>query len=233
MPKSSMPTHGRQDKAPRPINQDREPWEKQKGESTQAFEAFGLYRDMGESRSLSKVGHQLNKSKALMGRWSTKWQWVNRALAWDAELDRVARQEQINQVKKMYRKHAKLAQGLLGVATHEINALVKKVNAGHATEVSHKNLIRLIEVATKLERISLGEPVDIFEERRNVEESKTSEHIYRIIADPAASALAEQLLQRAAAAGIEQGDPSMVGLHGQRRAVAPISARFRDEPEGP
>ena len=35
-------------------------WERQQGESTKAYEAFSIYRDMGYQRSLSKVAEKWN-----------------------------------------------------------------------------------------------------------------------------------------------------------------------------
>lgn len=46
------------------------PWERQKGESAQAYEAFVTYRDMGSERSLQAVSQRLSKSIPLIKRWS-------------------------------------------------------------------------------------------------------------------------------------------------------------------
>lgn len=58
-------------------------WERQAGESAQAFEAKRKYLEMGVSRSNAKVGQELGKSKDLMDRWSRRWDWVNTAQDWD------------------------------------------------------------------------------------------------------------------------------------------------------
>ena len=69
-----------------------ERWERQPEETTPAFAAFAAYRDYegetGEARSMSKVARELSKSRSLLARWSGKYAWVERAAAWDAEVDR-------------------------------------------------------------------------------------------------------------------------------------------------
>ena len=63
-------------------------WERQPKETAQAFEAFDLYCKMGAERSLRKVEQQLNKSHALIGRWSSTWSWQKRSRDYDNELKR-------------------------------------------------------------------------------------------------------------------------------------------------
>ena len=48
---------------------DNKPWERQKGESEKAFEAFAAYRDLGEKRTISAVVKKLQKSRSLFDRW--------------------------------------------------------------------------------------------------------------------------------------------------------------------
>lgn len=138
-------------------NNTPEPWERQQGESRQAFEAFAAYRDM-ENRTLAKVGRQLGKSKALMERWSSAWEWGKRTAAWDAEQDRLARQEQISEIKKMRKRHADLATAMLVKAARALQRIPED-------EVRASDVSRLVETASKLERISRGDVGDVIEER--------------------------------------------------------------------
>lgn len=62
-------------------------WQRQAGESDKAFEAFTYYRDLGPQRSLDKLRLVLPKNRALLGRWSAKWAWVDRCTAYDDSLD--------------------------------------------------------------------------------------------------------------------------------------------------
>ena len=62
------------------------PWERQKGESEKAFEAFVTYRDMGEKRTLTAVAEKLQKSGTLIRRWKSTWDWAERVRAYDNEL---------------------------------------------------------------------------------------------------------------------------------------------------
>ncbi len=66
-------------------------WERQDGESSQAFAAFVLYRDLGPHRSLLKA-YQRHKPDAellagLWSEWSARWRWLDRALAYDDHCD--------------------------------------------------------------------------------------------------------------------------------------------------
>src|SRR5215469_7452964 len=65
------------------------PWERLPNESSKAFSAFCMYRDLGRDRSLSKVGESLSISRQAVGQWSSKFGWVPRATAWDSHAARV------------------------------------------------------------------------------------------------------------------------------------------------
>lgn len=61
----------------------RQPWERQKGETSQAYEAFRTYMEMGAKRATRKVARKLGKSDTLISRWSSKHSWVKRVEAWE------------------------------------------------------------------------------------------------------------------------------------------------------
>lgn len=143
-----------------------EPWERQEDESDEAFEAFCTYRDMGIERSLRAVAEKLNKSSQLMGRWSAKYSWVDRAKAWQDEQDRILRIEQIKDIKKMRQRHADLAVEMLAKALEGIQHLT-------AEELNAVSISRLVEVASRLEQKSRGDTTDAVE-MREAEEKQTS-----------------------------------------------------------
>ena len=50
-------------------HEELKPWDRQPGETRQAFEAFRIYRDQLSERSTVKVAKELGKSTALIHRW--------------------------------------------------------------------------------------------------------------------------------------------------------------------
>lgn len=134
------------------------PWERQECDTKKSFEAFCIYRDMGEERSLRKVAEQLQKSEGLINRWSRTFNWVDRCAAWDAEVDRLASIENLRNIRKMRKRHAEIAVDALEKVSEALGAMdIYNVRVG--------DLARLLAEASKLERISRGDSGDVVEER--------------------------------------------------------------------
>jgi len=69
-----------------------EVWERQEGETSKAFAAFLLYRDMGRSRSLASASSidGVNTVKTRQFQlWSSQYKWVARCQAWDEAQDKI------------------------------------------------------------------------------------------------------------------------------------------------
>lgn len=123
------------------------PWERQKGESEKAFEAFAVYRDMGEKRTLTAVAEKLQKSGSLIRRWKDRWDWVERVRAYDNGLEKEARAKAIKDRKDMSDRHIKIAMQLQKKALEALNGL--EVEA-----MSPKDIKEFIKMATDLERLN-------------------------------------------------------------------------------
>ena len=135
------------------------PWERQHDETVKQFEAFCIYRDMGKERSLQKVAEQLSKSETLIKRWSSKNNWIKRVASWEDEQDRLIRIELTREIGAMRKRHANLAYAMLVKAA---NAL-KKIPEN---EIKASDIGRMVDVASKLERISRGDVGEVIEERQ-------------------------------------------------------------------
>ncbi|MEA4830991.1 MAG: phage terminase small subunit-related protein [Oscillospiraceae bacterium] len=126
-------------------------WERQEGESNKAYEAFSIYRDMGNDRTLISVAEQLHKSYTLIRRWKTAWNWEDRAREYDNELIRAqtakAKKEAADAATAMRKRQTKLALELQNAA---LSALTDK----KIKEMEPKDIIKFIAEATRLERIN-------------------------------------------------------------------------------
>lgn len=145
-------------------------WERQPGETTKAYEAFCVYRDMGTERSLRKTAQSLNKSLTVISSWSTPNNWVERVQAWDDEQDRIMRKMQQEEIKKMRSNHAKIANQLLVKA---VSAMAKIP----PDQLTMGDVVRMIESGSKLERISRGDVGDVVE-NREAEEKQASPVVF-------------------------------------------------------
>lgn len=138
------------------------PWERQKDESEKAYEAFSEYRDMGEKRTYQKVAEKLQKSCALIRRWSSQWEWRERVRAYDNELEKEVRKKAIADRKAMIERHISIAMHLQKKALEALSSLSVK-------DMSAKDIKEYFKIATDLERLNRT-----FEEESNKEKEDTS-----------------------------------------------------------
>lgn len=128
-------------------------WERQYGETRQAFAAFATYRDMGATRSCARVSEELGKSTTLITRWSARWQWVARTDAWDAEQDQIAREQAAKAIHDMHKRHAQIAAAMTG-------KIIERLNSLQADDLTPTQAAQWLDIAAKVERVARGEAAD-------------------------------------------------------------------------
>lgn len=124
-----------------------QPWDRQPGESIQAFEAFKTYRDQGEGRSITKVALALNKSRAIIGRWSGAWGWVERVEAYERYLDRIEQEKAVKEYQKMIERHTRIAMSIQEKAVRALSELKE-------ADLTPSVLLAYLAKATEIERIN-------------------------------------------------------------------------------
>jgi len=181
-------------------------WERQKGEGKKAYQAFTAYLQMGTKRSHAKVAAQLRKSTALMNRWSRRWSWVARVEAWEAEQERIEREEWEKQCRGMAKRHANAALLFQQKALHKLAQL-------NPDELSPGDLIKWMVEAAKLERLSRGESTENVKQEvaGKVAIEHGEEWTRRILDDPNACELATRLLERITNGPADAGGPGLPG----------------------
>jgi len=132
-------------------------WERQPYESSKAYAAFCIYRDLGTERSLDKALAAANKkptNRRHWARWMDKYNWLERARAYDDYLERKKREEKEKAILEMAERHARLAMAF----QQRVAERLREINP---SELSPSDMAKWLDVATKLERLSRGEPTEI------------------------------------------------------------------------
>jgi len=151
-------------------------WEKQKNESNKAYHIFCIYRDLGPDRSLDKTRQKLGKPAGYtrwMHTWSSKYDWVTRAQAYDDYLERKKREEKEKAILEMAERHARLAMAF----QQRVAERLREINQ---SELSPSDMAKWLDIATKLERLSRGEPTEI--EKQEVHGEVKNGNIFERIA---------------------------------------------------
>ncbi len=87
------------------VDEDIEPWERQPDESSEAFGAWVVYRDMVGKHTFTRVSHELQISFTLVRRWAHEHRWVDRLRRWENHKDALQRQAVLDEIVA-FRKRA-------------------------------------------------------------------------------------------------------------------------------
>lgn len=125
------------------------PWERQYGESHKAFEAFHEYCLLGKDRSIRKVAQSLNKSVALLGKWSSKWKWKERVLEYDNMLIRQEVESAKEGIAEMRKRQIEIGKYFQSKGVDAIKRKVKEDDSLKAEEL--RDLLTLVTKGMQME----------------------------------------------------------------------------------
>lgn len=151
----------------------REPWERQPGETSPAFAAFALYRDLGGSRTIRRAAEihaestRRNIETVYSGFkvWASKWDWHTRCEEYDVIVDRRMREARESEWERREQDHASLFRSLqLRAALRVVGGEMpggQKIDAAPVEELSLMDAARVLDLAVKGERVANGKPADL------------------------------------------------------------------------
>jgi len=141
-----------------------EPWFVLPGESARAFAAFCMFRDLREARSLVSVARRISCTKQNVFRWARRWNWRERCLAYDRNLDAMHCAKLIAERRAMQRRQSRNAIAIHRITIRWLRELQGRAEADLPLHLSVAELVRLIELGAKLERAGRGDDGPEFRE---------------------------------------------------------------------
>lgn len=142
-----------------------QPWERLENETPKAYAAFcKYYRLVPEERSISKVREKIGKRSASergLETWSSRYNWVSRAQAWDDYIEAQNRKRNERERLRMYERQAKMSMEMQ-------NRGLKVVKAHYVEGTFVSDGIKMITEGVKIERTSRGEPGDVVKTENQV-----------------------------------------------------------------
>lgn len=138
---------------------NREPWERMPGETALQYKYFETYLNINPvERTVRAAAKIWGKSKDTLEKYCTDNNWVERAAAWDDEQAKIARAEQQKEIAEMRQRQARIAKKALD----KVEQFIDKLNI---SDINASNASKLMDSASKLERIARGDIGEVIEER--------------------------------------------------------------------
>lgn len=134
-------------------------WDRIPGETPREFQKFCWYRDMNtaekpiRTRNLSKLAKEIGFSYDHLRKLSAKNDWVSRAAAYDSYLDAKTREQSEAEIIEMRKNHALLASQMIKKAAKRLLTIPEE-------EITATDIVRLVDVGVKIERLSRGESTE-------------------------------------------------------------------------
>jgi len=120
-----------------------EPWERRPAETSKAYAAFRVYRDLGPARRVADVAGYADGTKR---RWRAVHAWDQRAGAWDTETYRLEDTRRLEQIRQMDDTHQRAARAMITAGLAAID---------EAPKLTPHQAARFVDLGARLERAAL------------------------------------------------------------------------------
>ena len=128
-------------------------WMRRPGEGREAFEAFGIYRNLGPKRNHPKVSEELGKHLSLIERWSKHWEWSKRTLAFDYWCDQVALKAVEDEIDQIARQHLSVSRRLLYIGMRKLS----EMDDSDISSLSLGESIKAVKTSVEISRLALSD----------------------------------------------------------------------------
>jgi len=153
-----------------------EVWDRQFGESSDAFAKFCIYKNLGPRRTQATVARSLNLHPNSLSALSIQYDWKQRAQDWDFYIDKIRQAEIAERQSRLAMEQFNLASNALKAANAPVMALLDRMEddpEAVMAEFGAKDLIQLMKLSQDsirlmpnllaAQRIALGQPTEITE----------------------------------------------------------------------
>lgn len=123
------------------------PWDRRPGESPRGYQTFRRFRDLGPLRQLDHLVGDGLELKTLR-RWHHRFDWMDRARAWDDTVHRLEDQRRLEAIRGMHDRHQRA--GRLAM-----NRALAALQGTAVEDIPPYAAARLLELGARLERDTL------------------------------------------------------------------------------
>jgi len=145
------------------------PWERMDREHDSAWALFMAYRDSGypdgiggklRPRTVRAIAEMAGMNEEYVGEVSRGFHWVQRAGAWDREVDRRKTREDLREVDLIRRRMNRRVEKLSTLLEMEIDKALARATDPDMAQMTPKDIVATAEFVTKIERLMAGESTE-------------------------------------------------------------------------
>ena len=159
-----------------------ETWDRQLGESSEAYAKFTIFKNLGPRRTQAAVARSLgHNSQNSISKTAIQYNWKERAADWDFYIDKIQQAEIAELQSRLAKEQFDLATAALQAAHLPVLALLDRMETDPEAvmaEFGAKDLAKLLSMAQDsirlfpnlraAQRLALGQPTEISERTENI-----------------------------------------------------------------